>query len=234
MSCTTFSLVGCWILHMDQSGKKSCVSSVLLAGSKMFVRLKSTRWICTSHIGLGTLLELWLYPEVDNSNANNLCFLLLLPTLVTLTCPWVIRIHGLQLMTFFYLYTFNLISSLFGLVYIFGWLEKLRSLNDAKAFSRWCKGLLSFHCEEWTWRCFSTKYSGYESVQHAICLYEYMELLPSFMVQQSFINLASHVFLQVAHWSQSVGLRCNVTWLAKLNKGKLQRWNRCASHPDKW
>ena len=27
----------------------------------------------------------------------------------------------------------------------------------------------------------------------------------------SFINLASHVFLQVVHWFQSVGLRCNVT-----------------------
>ena len=62
-------------------------------------------------------------------------FSFLLPTLFTLTFPWVIHIYVLQLTAFFYIYTFTLKSILFVLINIFGWLEKLRSLNDVKAFS---------------------------------------------------------------------------------------------------
>ena len=63
-----------------------------------------------------------------------------------------------------------------SLVNIFDWLRRLRSLNGVKAFSWWCKSILSFHCVEWTWCCFSTKYSWYERVQHNlfVVLYEYI------------------------------------------------------------
>lgn len=127
----------CFALLLPSFEKKSHISSVLLAGSKMFVRLKSTRWIWTSHIDLGTLLELWLYPEVENYIANNICFLLLLPTMVMLISLGSFTSTRFSWWHFFDLYTFNLIYSLFGLVNIFGWLEKLRS------FLKWFQSFLS-------------------------------------------------------------------------------------------
>ena len=72
--------------------------------------------------------------EGGGSNANNL-FLLFVTNLVHAHLPLGIHIYVLQLTTFFYIYTFTLKSILFGLINIFGWLEKLRSLNDVKAFS---------------------------------------------------------------------------------------------------